>query len=145
MNKAEVVYEFINQFAYFACSGIIFMENYTIADGNVFSDLIDDFDLIMEKYQELAKHVEEGRISEEAADSIIRASIKNLRSGSVIKFFELIKEDILPNSGECKERENAITAIMKGIKEYKVTNKEFIVLMETLRKEEEKQFKEATQ
>lgn len=143
MNKAEAVYEFINQFAYFACSGIIVMENYTISDADKFSDLIQAFDTFMKLHQELTRLVEDEIITEEAADSIISASIKKLRSRSVVKFFELVKEEFFDNVNDSEEMEKAISKISKEVKGYKETNKAFLELFETLRKEEEDIFKEA--
>lgn len=137
LNKAEVVYEFINQFAYFACSGIIVMENYTISDADKFFDIIQAFDIFMEQYQELTKLVEEGKMSEEAADSMMKTSIKKLRSRSVVKFFEMLKTHIYPNIGESAELKKAISKISKEVRGYKETNKAFLELIETLRMEEE--------
>ena len=142
MNKAEAVYEFVNQFAYFACSGIIIMENYTVSDSDKFSDLIQAFDVFMEQHQKLSDLVEEGKMSEEAADSILRASIKKLRSRSVVKFFELVNKYILTNIENNEKLEKAITKISKEVKGNKETNKVFLELIETLRKEEESILKE---
>lgn len=143
MNKSEVVYEFISQFAYFACSGIIVMENYTVSNGDIFKELIEVFDLFMEEHDALSKLVEEGKVTEEAADSILKASIRKLRSRSVVKFFELVDKDVFPNISDIKKRNEAVSKILKKIKENKATNDDFIAFIETLRKEEEKTYKEA--
>ena len=144
MNKAEAAYEFISQFAYFACSGIIVMENYTVSDGDIFSELIVYFDMFMEQHRRLTKLVKDGTVTEEAADSILKASIRKLRNSSVKRFFELVDKDVFPNTSGGVERDEAVSTILKKIKDNTVTNEDFITFIETLRLVEECKFKEAT-
>lgn len=137
MNKAEAVYEFIDKYAYFACCGIIVMENYSMSSGGDIANLIKVFDKFMQQHQLLTELVEDGKMTEEGADSIMRSSINLLRSRSVVKFFELVNENIIHNTMEDEERKIAISKINNKINNNKVTNKDFIEFIKILRKKEE--------
>lgn len=93
VKKARAIYEFIEDYAYFACSAIIVLEDYTMTDAeDNYRQLIQAFDIYMEYYDKMDKGVRDGRFSEDAADVCLRTYLNWLREKSSKNFKNKMKD-----------------------------------------------------
>lgn len=93
MVLSEMVYEFINGFAYFACAANIIMENYTVTDNEeAYKRIMWTFNKYIDYYNKVDLAFSRGIITEDAARVLLKTYIAWLRNECITKFVIKIRE-----------------------------------------------------
>lgn len=141
MNKDEVIYEFVDKYAYFACVGNIIIENYTMSDGeDVYKTMMQTFKSYLYHYNYIKKEVEAGTIEEKAASAAIKVDINWLRQKSFKGFVSVLQqclESEYVNGGVPYDVEEGLRKILKSKPGYDINDADLQTLLISMRIAEE--------